>query len=105
MNEGNAGALDGLALIGIAIGGIVQYNGAYVVADDNYAEASTGYNAQIGGFQGNGTIQGAGAIAGGGWAGALGAFALAECRRRNCKRCEPCWQRERQHGDQRPRDR
>ena len=77
MNEGNAGALDGLALIGIAIGGIVQYNGAYVVADDNYAEASTGYNAQIGGFQGNGTIQGAGAIAGGGWAGALGALALA----------------------------
>ena len=37
MNEGNAGALDGLALIGIAIGGIVQYNGAYVEADDNYA--------------------------------------------------------------------
>ena len=40
--------------------------------------SDTGYNAQIGGFQGNGTIQGAGAIAGGGWAGALGAFALAK---------------------------
>jgi len=78
LNEGNAGALDGLALIGIAIGGVVQYNGAYVEADDNYAEASTGYNAQIGGFQGNGTIQGAGAIASGGWAGALGALALAD---------------------------
>ena len=53
-------------------------NGAYVEADDNYAGASTGYNAQIGGFQGNGTIQGAGAIASGGWAGTLGALALAD---------------------------
>ena len=105
MNKGDAGALDGLALIGIAIGGIVQYNGAYVVADDNYAEASTGYNAQIGGFQGNGTIQGAGAIAGGGWAGALRRSRRGGCRRRNCNRCEPCSQHERQHGDQRPRDR
>ena len=77
-NSGNAGALDPFALIGIGVGGIVQYNGAYVEADYNEAMASTGYNAQIGGFQGNGTIQGAGAIAGGGWAGALGAFALAK---------------------------
>jgi hypothetical protein len=77
-NSGNAGALDIYALIGIGVGGIVQYNGVYVEANENTAEATTGYNAQIGGFQGNGTIQGAGAIAGGGWAGALGAFALAK---------------------------
>ncbi len=38
---------------------------------------TSGYNSQIGGFQGNGTLQGAGALAGGGWAGALGGLALA----------------------------
>ncbi len=48
------------------------------VANYNFALANTGANAQIGGFQGNGTIQGAGALAVGGWAGALGAFALAK---------------------------
>jgi hypothetical protein len=103
-NSGNAGALDLLALVGIGVGGIVQYNGAYVFADDNLAEATTGYNAQIGGFQGNGTIQGAGAIAGGGWAGALGALALASAGDATATAANLAGS-ERQHGDQRPRDR
>ena len=76
-NSGNAGALEIGAFVGISVGAIVQNNSLGVEAYGNYAEATSGYNSQIGGFQGNGTLQGAGALAGGGWAGALGALALA----------------------------
>jgi hypothetical protein len=76
-NSGNAGALQLVAFVGVSVGAIVQSNSLDVEASGNDAYASSGYNSQIGGFQGNGTFQGAGALAGGGWAGALGALALA----------------------------
>ena len=76
-NSGNAGALSLLAFVGVSVGAIVQSNTLDVEANDNYADATSGYNSQTGGYQGNGTLQGAGALAGGGWAGALGALALA----------------------------
>ena len=76
-NSGNAGALEALAFVGIAVGAIVQTNVADVTSLGNDAVANTGANAQIGGFQGNGTVQGAGAVAESGWAGALGGLAIA----------------------------
>ena len=105
-NEGNAGALDGLR---------VHRHQPSAASFSTTAptswrttttqKRSTGYNAQIGGFQGNGTIQGAGAIASGGWAGALGALALANAGDATATAANLAGERERQHGDQRPRDR
>jgi hypothetical protein len=77
VNEGNAGALEALAFVGVGVGAIVQTNVAYVTSLGNDAVANTGANGQVAGFQGNGTIQGAGAGAGGGWAGTLGGLAIA----------------------------
>ncbi len=76
-NSGNAGSLQALAIVGFGIGGIIQTNSAEIVANCNTAAANTGLSGQIAGFQGNGTIQGAGALAGSGWAGTLGGLALA----------------------------
>ncbi len=76
-NSGNAGSLQALAVFGFGIGGIIQTNCADIVANYNVAAANTGLNGQIAGFQGNGTVQGAGALAGSGWAGTLGGLALA----------------------------
>jgi hypothetical protein len=77
-NEGNAGALEVLAFLGIGAGAIVQANLVHQSSDYNAAYATSGYNTQTGGFQGNGTLQGAGALAGGGSAAALGGLALAQ---------------------------
>jgi hypothetical protein len=76
-NSGNAGALEALAFVGIGVGAILQTNGAEVTSFGNYAVANTGANAQVAGFQGNGTLQGAGALADSGWAGTLGGLAIA----------------------------
>ena len=76
-NSGNAGAFSLFAFVGVSVGAIVQSNTLTQYADGNDAYATSGYNSQIGGYQGNGTLQGADALAGGGWAGALGAVALA----------------------------
>ncbi len=76
-NSGNAGASEALAFVGIGVGAILQTNVADVTSYDNDAVANTGANAQVAGFQGNGTLQGAGAVAGSGWAGTLGGLAIA----------------------------
>lgn len=76
-NSGNAGALEALAFVGIGVGAILQTNAASVTSYDNEAVANTGANAQVAGFQGNGTLQGAGAVADSGWAGTLGGLAIA----------------------------
>ena len=76
-NSGNTGALEALAFVGIGVGAILQTNDASVTSYDNYAVANTGANAEVAGFQGNGTLQGAGAVADSGWAGTLGGLAIA----------------------------
>ena len=115
-NHGNAGALQILSLginrcfeivlsDGFGIGGIIQTNNVEVESEYNFALANTGANAQIGGFQGNGTIQGAGA---------LGSRRLGRCSRclrsRKGRRCDRDrgqrrQEQQREHGAQQLDDR